>query len=76
MLTDVLFYHHRKRMTVFEALDHPWLTKDVTEDQRRRIPSKRYENVRRQMHERIVSLFIPLIVPPSTPSYIIESSFS
>lgn len=44
-------------MNVFEALNHPWLNTEVTDDQRRRIPSKRYNTVRQQMHSRIVSVF-------------------
>lgn len=43
-------------MTVFEALDHPWLRTAITDDQLRRIPARRYDNVRRQMHERIVCI--------------------
>ncbi|KAM7537943.1 hypothetical protein Aperf_G00000079361 [Anoplocephala perfoliata] len=52
-ISKLLIKAPEKRMTVFEALDHPWLRTPITEDQLHRIPSKRYDNVRRQMHERI-----------------------
>ncbi|CDS41841.2 expressed conserved protein [Echinococcus multilocularis] len=52
-ISKLLIKAPEKRMSVFEALNHPWLNTEITDDQRRRIPSKRYNAVRQQMHERI-----------------------
>ncbi|VDL60884.1 unnamed protein product, partial [Hymenolepis diminuta] len=52
-ISKLLIKAPEKRMTVFEALNHPWLHTPVTDDQLRRIPAKLYDSVRRQMHERI-----------------------
>ncbi|KAM3173269.1 hypothetical protein ACTXT7_012839 [Hymenolepis weldensis] len=52
-ISKLLIKAPEKRMTVFEALDHPWLHTPITDDQLRRIPAKLYDSVRRQMHERI-----------------------
>uniref|UniRef100_A0A5K3EN24 non-specific serine/threonine protein kinase n=1 Tax=Mesocestoides corti TaxID=53468 RepID=A0A5K3EN24_MESCO len=52
-ISKLLVKAPEKRMNVFEALEHPWLNTEVTDEQNRRIPAKRYETVRRQMHERI-----------------------
>ncbi|KAA3682313.1 uncharacterized protein DEA37_0008978 [Paragonimus westermani] len=42
-----------QRMTVYEALKHPWLNSTVTDDQRRRIPPSRYRQCQQRMHERM-----------------------
>ncbi|KAL7064324.1 hypothetical protein AAHC03_04779 [Spirometra sp. Aus1] len=52
-ISKLLQKQPEKRMTVFDALNHPWLNSAITEDQRRRIPGKRYNRVREEMHRRI-----------------------
>ncbi|CAL8090942.1 unnamed protein product [Calicophoron daubneyi] len=42
-----------QRMTVYEALEHPWLNEGITDEQRRRIPASRYKECQQRMHERI-----------------------
>lgn len=48
-------YLNSQRMTIYEALKHPWLNEAITDEQRRRIPPSRYKECQRQMHERMVS---------------------
>ncbi|KER21602.1 hypothetical protein T265_15051, partial [Opisthorchis viverrini] len=42
-----------QRMTVYEALEHPWLNSVLSDDQRKRIPPSRYKQCQQSMHDRM-----------------------
>ncbi|CAH8526186.1 unnamed protein product [Heterobilharzia americana] len=52
-ISKLLQKQPNQRMTIYEALKHPWLNEVATDEQRRRIPASRYKECQRQMHERM-----------------------
>ncbi|CAH8497134.1 unnamed protein product [Schistosoma turkestanicum] len=52
-ISKLLQKQPNQRMTIYEALRHPWLNEAITDEQRRRIPPSRYKECQRQMHERM-----------------------
>lgn len=53
-------FNFSARMTVHEALDHPWLREDHS-DRDSRIPSSRYDDFRRRIRARYTGYPEPII---------------
>ncbi|CAH8566640.1 unnamed protein product [Schistosoma rodhaini] len=56
-ISKLLQKQSNQRMTIYEALKHPWLNEAITDEQRRRIPPSRYKECQRQMHERMGDIY-------------------
>ncbi|CAH8545499.1 unnamed protein product [Schistosoma haematobium] len=56
-ISKLLQKQPNQRMTIYEALKHPWLNEAITDEQRRRIPPSRYKECQRQMHERMGDIY-------------------
>ena len=50
----------RRRLTVHEALDHPWLSGDLSALDQHRIPASRYNSIRDKIRLRYVSVRMPV----------------
>lgn len=61
-------YPNRERMTVDEALDHPWFSADNLERCGERLSPSRYNQLRRKYKDRSVGYFLDLFLcfPPYT----------
>jgi serine/threonine protein kinase len=58
-ISKLLLKVPQKRMTVHEALDHPWLSVDHS-DFNSRIPSSRYSNIRKQIKDKYADWPAPM----------------
>lgn len=48
-------YVNRSRMTVHQAAEHPWI-KEEHQELDKRIPASRYNDVRKTIHDKYVSV--------------------
>ncbi|VDQ02806.1 unnamed protein product [Trichobilharzia regenti] len=53
-ISKLLQKQPNQRMTIYEALKHPWLNEAITDDQRRRIPASRYKEYRKEAGPRFI----------------------